>query len=417
VGPVGIGSAALATLIGVGEISAAAFALWRTRRGYARTVRPRFDAQWLPRCAIVIPTKGVPRNFAGNAQAHLALDYPDYEVIFVVESEDDAGVPLLRELVHGSRGRAQLVIAGLATRCSQQNHNMVAGVAAAAARAPDVLAFCDNDVAPARDWLRALVLPLSNPDVAVATGYRWLVAPRGTLGAQIHVFVNMTMHAHFAALTHFFGSGLWGGSFALRRTEFEARGVAARWSETISDDLSLTEILRAHRRRSVLTADVLIVTDDVLDSPRAAIAWYARQLLNLKAYERFTWAFAVGGPLLAAGGLILALPWALLAAARGGSFWAHGGLAATIFLGAEIITALLYACTAPTRSRWLMVARVPLLRLAQVAAYLATIGRSSLVWSGTRYRFDRRGKVIGLERGVAAADYSEPGHPQPLTTA
>lgn len=383
------------------EVPAALLAHRRQRAGFPRRIRPRLDPTWLPRCAIIIPTKGAGRNLAANLGAHLVHDYPDYEVIFAIEDEADEGLPVLREIVARSGGSARIVVAGLASRCSQQNFNMIAG--AAAARGAEVLAFCDNDVAPARDWLRALVLTLSDPAVAVGTGYRWHVAPRGTVGELIHTFTNMTMYAHFSLVAQMSAMGVWGGSFALRRTDYEQWGVAAVWGETISDDMGLMAILRARRLRTLLTPDVLLVTEDTLPTARAAIAWYARQLLNLKSFEPVTW--LASGMATAAGALlVLWLPVAAGAALAGGSFLAWGGGAALLWWGVELTLVLLYARLGPTYHLGRMLACLPLLRPAQAAAFVASIGVHSLVWAGVRYRFDRRGRVVEITRGVASAE-------------
>ena len=392
-----LAAAALAAV----EVPAALVARLRQRWIYPRLVRPRLNPAWLPRCAIVIPTKGAGKNLAANLGAHLAHDYPDYEVLFAVEDEADAGLPIIREIIARSDGRARLVVAGLAATCSQQNYNMLAGVAAA--RGAEVLAFCDNDVAPGRDWLRSLVLPLSDPAVAVATGYRWLVAAGGSAGEQVHTFMNMTMFAHFSLVAQLAGAGLWGGSFALRRAEFETWRVAAVWGETISDDMGLMAILRERRRRTMLTADVVLVTDDALPTVRAATAWYARQLLNVKSFEPGTWAVA-GVATVAGACLVVALPVAILAAGAGGSFLAWGGGAALFWWGIEALLVCLYSQLGPTRNLRRMFLLLPLLRLTQAASFLATIGRRHLDWAGVRYRFNRRGRVVEISRGVSSAE-------------
>lgn len=400
-----MGAALALTLVAAGmaaiELPAALVALRRQQIVFPRHIRPRLDPTWLPRCAIIIPTKGAGRNLAANLGAHLAHDYPDYEVIFAIEDEADAGLPVLREIVGRSGGRARIIVAGLASRCSQQNFNMIAG--AAAARGADVLAFCDNDVVPARDWLRALVLTLSDPAVAVGTGYRWHVAPRGTVGEQIHTFMNMTMYAHFSLVAQMSGVGVWGGSFALRRADYEQWGVAAVWGETISDDMGLMAILRARRLRTLLTPEVLLVTEDTLSTARAAIAWYARQVLNLKSFEPVTW-LASGMATVAGALLVLLLPIAAVAAWAGGSFLAWGGGAASLWWVVELTLVLLYARLGPTYCLGRMLACVPLLRPAQAVAFIASIGVKSIIWAGVRYRFDRRGRVVEVTRGVVSAE-------------
>jgi cellulose synthase/poly-beta-1,6-N-acetylglucosamine synthase-like glycosyltransferase len=384
--------ATAALLLTGAETVIAVVTVWRTR--WRKT---RSSAAWVPRCAIVVPTKGIPQNFAANLAALLSIDYPAYDIYFVVEAESDPGVPLIRAQIE-SEPRAYLVVAGLSTTGCQQNHNMLAGVAAAGD--VEVLAFCDNDIAPPPHWLRALVPPLADPAVTISTGYRWLCSPHGTFAEHAHTFINMTMYAHFHMVMVLRGVGLWGGSFALRRADFVALGVASRWAETVSDDMSLTEILVRHRRKCALVPELLMVTDDVFDRMAPAVSWYRRQLLNLKAHEWWVWAFAVG-PAMALAALLLVWPFVAAAAswALGGSFWRWGGAAGLVMWGGDMITAAVYGAVGPTRGQGWLILRAPLLRLVQCVAWARTLGANSFEWAGIFYRFNRRGQVVEIRRG------------------
>lgn len=398
-----------ALALGGFELAAAWLARARHRRWYPQRIAPRFERSWTPPAAIIVPTKGAGPDLAENLGALLRQDYPDYEVLFAVESAADPGIPVIEALLaqairEGWSGRGRLVVAGLATRCSQQNANMLAGVAAAGA-APAVLAFCDNDVAPQPGWLRSLVAPLTSADVAVTSGYRWVRGRTGTAAEHAHAGIALSMYVHFALFAHVAGKGLWGGSFALRRADYEAWGVGPRWGETISDDMSLMGILQSRRQRTLLVGDVLIITDDTFASGAAARRWYARQLLNLKAYERFTWALVGAGHLAAASAwaLTLAAPLVLAFGATPGDLLRWGFGAGLLLAAADWAAAAWASGTAPIARRGLFLIRLPWVRALQAGAFLATIGRTVLWWAGVGYHFDRRGCVTRIERPAPEA--------------
>jgi len=390
--------------LGLFELAVSGLARARHRRWYPRRIAPRFDRGWRPAAAVVVPTKGAAPDLAENLGALLRQEYPDYEVFFAVESRDDPGVPVIEALLaravrEGWPGRGRLVVAGLATACSQQNANMLAGVAAAGAR-PVVLAFCDNDVRPGPDWLGALVAPLGTGETAVTSGYRWVSGRTGAAAEHAHAGIALSMYVHFALVAHLAGKGLWGGSFALRRADYEAWGVGARWGETISDDMSLMGILQARGRRTLLVGEVLIVTEDTFASGAAARRWYARQLLNVKAYERATWALVGAGHLAAAfawvgAGLALA---ALAIGAGEDVVRAGGGVAAGLFAVCDLAASAWASGIAPLPSRGRFLLRLPWVRWLQAGAFLATLGGTVLWWAGVGYRFDRRGRVVEILR-------------------
>lgn len=360
--------------------------------------RPRARPSTRPSCAVVVPTKGAPRGFVQNVEALAGQAYPGYRVYFVVEAEGDAGLAVLRDAAR-RYAHVQVVVAGLSTTTCQQNHNMLAGVAAAGP--VEVLAFADNDVAPPPDWLASLVDALGEPGTTVATGYRWLVAPAGRLGEQVQVAMNITMYAWFLAACDVLGRGLWGGSFALRHADFVRLEVAAAWDRAVSDDVTLMGCLERAGLRSRFAPGVVIVSDDVLASPRAAVAWFERQLLNLKAHAPGLWGLALAG-LGLVGVLLALLPLAAAAHLSGlATFAGAGGWAGAGFWAGECVRVAVVAAQGPTRGALGLVAGAPLLRLAEVAAAARTLGRRHLTWAGTRYHFDARGRLARIERGPA----------------
>ncbi len=374
-----------------------AMATWIRRRVALRQWRE--ERGFTPCCAVIIPTKGGDGNLERNLRAHLRMDYPDFHLILAVESADDEGVPVIRKLMEED-GRVKLIVAGLATTCSQQNHNMIAGVMAAGD--VEVLAFADNDYAPAKDWLRDMVNPLSSSRVTVSSGYRWVVAPeKAGAGASVHVAVNMMMYAHFSVVNLMLGRALWGGAFALRRQDYLALKVEDRWRVSVSDDMTLSAALVEHGRRSHLVARVLVESEGIA-RPREARAWYGRQLTIVRAYDYGTWIGLMAPGYLGTG---LVMLWPLvacfLATGLGGTWWQWGGVAGLIFVAGEMVTALILTSCGQTRRRWVQVVGAPVWRLFEIAAWLGSAGRRAITWAGVDYQMDRRGKVIGLERDTS----------------
>src|SRR5262249_51399290 len=155
------------------------------------------------------------------------------EICFVVESETDPAVAVIRELERDNpQVRCELVIAGRGRRCGQKVHNLMcaarvvmgggfiasdlSGIGAGGLAndpscppfakggklevvkawrtgespplapayeggerldplIPDILAFVDSDACPHVDWLGRLVERIASGKNAVATGYRWYV--------------------------------------------------------------------------------------------------------------------------------------------------------------------------------------------------------------------------------------------------
>ncbi|MDO5577388.1 MAG: glycosyltransferase family 2 protein, partial [Fibrobacter sp.] len=212
----------------VGDFCATIFTILYQRFWYPKAIRPKYDDKFEPSCSLIVPCKGVSKDLKKNLQTFLNMDYPNYETVFVVESESDKAVPVIREVIDGTN--AKLAIAGLSVSCAQKNQNLLAAISQT--NNPDVYVFADSDIGPTGNWLRELVLPLSDEKITATSGFRWLHVKKGSMGELTHSYVNIFMYIMFCVACYFGGVGLWGGSMAIRKKDFDELGVAKKWSKT-----------------------------------------------------------------------------------------------------------------------------------------------------------------------------------------
>ena len=204
---------------------------------YRFIARRTFDPAWQPRCAVVLPAKGICKDFEHNLEEYCNLDYPDYQLIVSVESETDSAVPVIQR-VAAKHAKLKLIVAGLTWDCSQKNHNMLEAIKQAGD--VDVYVFGDADIPPRADWLAGMILPLSSGKITAATGFRWLLPPHGTIGELSHANINLFIEVLFGTVSLLrLGSIVWGGSMAIRRKDFEELDVAGKWGRSGVDDISL----------------------------------------------------------------------------------------------------------------------------------------------------------------------------------
>lgn len=362
---------------------------------YPRRIKRRYDPDYLPSCTIIVPCKGTPPQARGNLRAFLQQEYPSYDVIFAVEAEDDPAVPVIRDLI-AEHDRASLVVAGLTSTCAQKVYNQLAAIERLGA--PEVLVFADNDIAPASGWLRDLVLPLSDSSVFITTGFRWLLWERFTLGELVHVYTSLFIYPMFTWLAYWNSMGLWGGTMAMRKRDFDELQVASTWRECVVDDMSLSQIIMRRKLRPVLVPLCVAPSVSGLSTFDAASDWVARQILYIKAYHvKLWWLGVVIAP-------IVTLIYALLPISAIGalltpmSFWDWGGGVPLAFFGGEMVSALLYATLGPLPRLLVFSLLAPVLRFGHIVGFYKTVGTRTITWSGVRYTFDGSGKVVRVER-------------------
>ena len=387
---------ALACAIFFSDFCATLITVLYQRSWYARFIRPKLPQSFSPRCAIIVPCKDAIGNLKSNLESFFNLDYADYEVIFVTESRQDAAMPVIEKVIMG-RPNGQALAAGLSTVCAQKNHNLLAGIAAA--HDAEVYVFADSDIRPRPEWLRELVLPLGNEKTSVTTGFRWLRAKNGGAGEWMHAYANIFIYITFSCAFFVGGVGLWGGSMAIRRRDFENLRVATKWSRAVVDDLSLSQILHKKRLKGVLVPSCMAHSDELFQDVNSAFCWFERQIMFLKVYFKPIW-FFMALPIVFSGAMLMTLlPVALLLGnfhAKG--FFDNGGGAALLFYFGELITVSLYPLMGPMPKFQRFLVLQPFLRALQAVNYFRTYTTNTITWAGVRYRLKFFGDVSKVER-------------------
>jgi len=249
------------------------------------------SADFLPKCGVFVPCKGIPENFEENIERFFVLSYPNYDLYFAVESENDIAVPVIRQKIDFHK-KGMLIVSEQTKSCGQKNLNLVRAVDACQ-KDTEILVFADSDIAPTGNWLQILIDPLKNAQIAATSGFRWLYSKTNSLGSQIHSFQNYILYVLFVFSAKIFNSGLWGGSMAMRKEDYDTLKVRDRWLETSVDDLSLAEITVKAKKKIHFCFDAITDTDDTIKSYSKSEKWYIRQVQYLKYHIKRSWLSAI----------------------------------------------------------------------------------------------------------------------------
>jgi cellulose synthase/poly-beta-1,6-N-acetylglucosamine synthase-like glycosyltransferase len=210
---------------------------------YVRYVRQETSKplpNFTPTVSVIAPSRGLEDGLADNFRALLTQDYPDYEVVFVFDRTDDPAVDLLSEIPK-DHVTTRLIFSGPATDSGQKVHNLRAGVNETRPES-EVLVFVDTDARPGQHWLRQLVAPLADSSVTASSGYRWFVPLKGGLPSRLRSIWNASVAS---ALGHDRQKNFcWGGSTAIRRSVFEQLNIRERWRGSVSDDFTMTNVIK-----------------------------------------------------------------------------------------------------------------------------------------------------------------------------
>ena len=301
------------------------FKSWLSGVRYARyvreeTTRPLSD--YHPFVSVIAPTRGLEAGFVDNVKPLLSQTYPDYEVLFVFDSPADPSLPLINDL------GAKVVVSGPATNTGQKVHNLIVAVDRIDPRT-EVIAFVDTDARPDENWLRNLVAPLADENIGASTGYRWFVPARGGLASRLRGVWNASVASALGADTA--KNFCWGGSTAIRRATFERLNVVDHWRGTVSDDFTITRVLKEAKLPIHFTPNCLVAS--VGDCGwNELVEFTTRQIKITRVYAPHLWLPLLLGSIQFAlvffGGIVLLG----LRAFLGHSFWLLLSLLVVIFL-------------------------------------------------------------------------------------
>ncbi|HMK34225.1 MAG TPA: glycosyltransferase [Desulfomonilaceae bacterium] len=343
---------------------------------------------------VLIPVKG---TFPGQERilaSMLQQSYPDYQVIFILESDDDPAAAVVDTLSR-KYSHIRKVVGGISVTSAQKNYNLLVGLQHIRSET-EILVFCDSTNIAHPNWLERFTAAARSREAEAVTTFRSFKPEPETIGS-----VCQAIYGTFVLLLAATVPKPWGGATAIRRETFERLRVSELWAKTVVDDLVLGNALQ--RGGVSLKMD----TSNLLTSPlrnqtvQAFLSYLDRQILFPKftnpgiwlamliAYLNFTFAFLVslGVAGAFACGRAEGLP----------------GICAWVFLAALVVVALVLRRVNPFRislRNWLLYFIPALFFHAFIV--VRSIFRNHIDWHGRRYWPGREGII--LRTGFTSGD-------------
>ena len=243
------------------------------------TSRPLPDFQ--PFVSVIAPCRGLEQGLAENLRPLLAQDYLRYEVLFVFDRADDPAIEVVEQLTSAAR----IIVAGPAIDCGQKVHNLRVATAQVDPES-EVLVFVDTDARPGKQWLQQLVAPLADEALGASSGYRWFIPERGGLASRLRSVWNASIASALGGDTT--KNFCWGGSTAIRRTTFDQLAVNDRWRGTVSDDFTITSVLKEAKLAIHFTPNCLVASVGDCDF-NELLEFTTRQIKITRVYASHLW--------------------------------------------------------------------------------------------------------------------------------
>lgn len=279
--------------------------------------QPKSD--YTPFCSIIAPCRGLDEDLEANLSALFHQDFPNFEILFVVDDAQDEAVSVIKSLINRRETEkqrneenlfvktsasqrlsgenncfAKLVITGKAKDESQKVHNLREAVLEVSVNSK-VFVLVDSDARPNKMWLRNLIAPVQDENIGCATGYRWFISKKNTFSSQMRSVWNASIASALGANTN--SNFCWGGSMAIRRDVFEKLDMREKWRGTLSDDFAVTRAMKEAKLPIYFVPNCL--TASVEDCTwRELLEFTTRQMKITRVYAPQLWIVSFLGSFL-----------------------------------------------------------------------------------------------------------------------
>jgi ceramide glucosyltransferase len=142
----------------------AVYSAWRFFR---RTSPEKSANSFTPPVSILKPIRGLDPDAYENFASFCRQDYPHYELLFCVSSDDDSALPVLRKLVDDFPDRHIRVLFREGARGTNDKVIKLAHLVREAQH--EVVVINDSDVRARPDYLRTIVAPLADAKIGAVT--------------------------------------------------------------------------------------------------------------------------------------------------------------------------------------------------------------------------------------------------------
>jgi ceramide glucosyltransferase len=218
---------------------------------HLRRRKKECPARYQPPVTILKPVRGLDPNTSEAFFSQAAQDYPEFEILFGVQSEQDPAIPAIRGLQDAFPNvPIRLVVCGKSPAL-----NAKVGVLAELSRHArnPVWVVNDADICVGRDYLSQVVWPLADGSVGVVTcPYRAHADSLPTAWEALGIatdFIPSALVARMLGVREFgFGSTL-----AFRAEDLAAAGGFASFSDFLADDYQLAKRISSLGKNAVLS--------------------------------------------------------------------------------------------------------------------------------------------------------------------
>jgi ceramide glucosyltransferase len=344
------------------------------------------DRAFTPPVSILKPFRGLDPDAYRNLASFCLQDYPDYEMIFCVDPDDDTVRPVVEKLQRDFPEREIRVLYGSGRIASNDKVAKLARLAAEARH--ETVVISDSDVRVRPDYLRAMTAPLRDEKVGAATCF-YVHTDLTTFADRLQT-VGMMSDFYAGILVAWQLEGIkfaLGPSIATTRARLAGFGGYAAIENSPGDDLLVGRLI-AEQGYEVRLLRYAVATVSDYGSMSDLLQKRMRWIVVMRHMR--PWGHL--GLLLTQG-----LPWSLAAVAVHPTVAVAAGYLGTYFVIRAAITWIIgvHGLRQPRLLGQFLL--IPVWDAVAFSIWLASFLRSSIRWRGADY-YIRGGQLVPVAK-------------------
>jgi ceramide glucosyltransferase len=209
-------------------------------------------SQSFPPISILKPLKGLEDNLFGNLESFCVQDYPEYEVIFSLQDENDPAYKVARKIKEKFLNKPiSIVIERYHHGFNPKVNNLYS--AYRHSKYPTIL-ISDSNVMVDPYYLKTIAKPMDNPEVGLVCNLIKGIGGK-TIGS---IFENLHLNSFILGSICFLDKYLRipcvvGKSMLMRKSDLEAIGGLASVKDVLAEDHFIGEKIRGQKQRVVIS--------------------------------------------------------------------------------------------------------------------------------------------------------------------
>ncbi|MFH7029703.1 MAG: glycosyltransferase [Heteroscytonema crispum UTEX LB 1556] len=217
----------------------------------------------LPKTAVILCLRGADPFLANCLRSLFNQNYPNYDLKLIVDSQEDAAWKIATDTIL-EEGATNVEISPL--RIMRHNCSLkCSSIVQAISELDDshkVIALVDADTIVHPNWLRELVIPLTNPNVGATTGNRWYV-PTGKYWGSLVRYIGNTS----SVVQMYLFRIPWGGTLAVKADLLYQTGLLNTWAQAFSDDFTICKAIKQQGMQIKFVPSLIMLNQEECDLP------------------------------------------------------------------------------------------------------------------------------------------------------